>query len=266
MTGKRIRRGARRGPPAGYIYGAPLRKDPNSTVIGFGNDRLHVREIPCRDARKMVVENHYSGKFVNNSYVHLGVVFRGKIKGVMQFGYAMNPASGSSVVEGTGSREYLELNRMWISDACPRNTESMALGHAIRYIRRAYPAVRWVQSFADERCGGMGVVYQAAGFVFLGTHKCVFLRANGEYFHHIALDPFRGGAKATARLRAAMARGEAEKITVRQFRYIRFLAPRFARGLKYTPKPFPKPDNAARPLDAPVPTGASRAQPPGAAP
>ena len=82
----------------------------------------------------------------------------------MQFGYAMTPHLMSKVVAGTGSTDYLELNRMWLDDAAPRNSESRALSYAIKYIRRACPRVRWIQSFADERCGGLGVVYQAAGF------------------------------------------------------------------------------------------------------
>ena len=54
---------------------------------------------------------------------------------------------------------------MWLSDDAPRNSESRAISYAVKYIRKACPSVVWIQSFADERCGGLGVVYQAANFL-----------------------------------------------------------------------------------------------------
>jgi hypothetical protein len=58
-----------------------------------------------------------------------------------------------AIVAGTSSTDYLKLNRMWLSDLCPKNSESRAIGHALAYIRRAPPHIRWVQPSADERCG-----------------------------------------------------------------------------------------------------------------
>ena len=60
---------------------------------------------------------------------------------------------------------------MWLSDDAPRNSESRAISYALKYIRRACPSVAWVQSYADERCQGLGVVYQACSFLYLGFHK-----------------------------------------------------------------------------------------------
>lgn len=49
-----------------------------------------------------------------------------------------------------------------------RNSESRALGIAMRMIRKAYPHIEWVISFADGAQCGDGTIYRAAGFVLTG--------------------------------------------------------------------------------------------------
>ena len=136
-------------PEPGYIMGA-------TGPQGFGYEAFYVAQIPCRDARAIIIAHHYSHRVVNNSYLHLGVFREGALEGVLQWGYALCPARAGKVVEGTVQGQYMELNRMWLSDDAPRNSESRAISYALKYIKRACPSVAWVQSFADERCKGMG--------------------------------------------------------------------------------------------------------------
>ena len=70
-------------------------------IIGFGSDDWHVKEIDRKLSNDLIVKNHYSKKFCNATYIHLGVFICGELLGVLQYGYAMNPASCGSVVEGT---------------------------------------------------------------------------------------------------------------------------------------------------------------------
>ena len=153
----------------------------------------------------------------------------------------MNPASADSVVAGTAMNEYLELNRMWLDDIAPRNSESRALAASIRLIRRVRPAVKWIQSFADERCGLFGTVYQAAGFTYHGEHRGVFWELDGEFYHNSLVTNGRTAhMPRPSFIRANLDR--ATRRTLRQFRYLRFLKPRFARGCRHPVRPFPKPD------------------------
>lgn len=226
--------------PRGHIFDqAP---DSPRRAVGFGDAEFEVREIPRRLAAETIVANHYSRRIVMNSYIHLGVFLRGAFVGALQFGYAMNPASGGSVVTGTGNREYLELNRMWLSDVVPRNGESMAISFALKYIRARYPAVQWVQSFADERCGCFGVVYQACNFLYCGHHRTNFYLLDGEWFHEMLLTAHRKmGARGTF-LRDNLHR--AEKRSFRQFRYLYFLRQSARRRLLHRVFPYPKPEAA----------------------
>lgn len=218
------------GPP-GYIMGA-------TGPQGFGTADFYVAQIPCATARAVIIEHHYSHRVVNNSYLHLGVFREGAFVGVLQWGYALNPARAGKVVANTTQGQYLELNRMWLSDDAPRNSESRAISYALKYIRRACPSVAWVQSFADERCQGLGVVYQACSFLYLGCHESPFYALDGEVYHNILATAKRQGNKRGAYLRANLDR--ARKIMLRQYRYIRFLKTDWLRRLRPPILPYPK--------------------------
>jgi adenine modification enzyme len=214
-------------------------RDENGTAVGFGDERYQVRVIPRAQAVATIIAHHYSGRIVNNSYVHLGVFLDGAYVGALQFGYALNPNSGGRVVPGTPNRGYLELNRMWIADSVPRNGETMALAFAVRYIRTAYPGVAWIQSFADERCGRWGAVYQAASFLYCGFHWTDFWRLDGVWYHDMLLTAHKKGGQRGAYLRANLARAERHRF--RQFRYFRPFHPAARRGLRLSVLPYPKP-------------------------
>lgn len=224
------------GETTGYLFSA----DGAGDAIGFGDAAFAVALLDRHVANDIIIANHYSRRVYRGSTLHLGVWIGGALLGVLQFGYAMNPASAGSVVTGTAMTEYLELNRMWLDDAAPRNSESRALAAAIRLIRRVRPAVKWIQSFADERCGLFGTVYQAAGFTFHGEHLGRFWELDGDWYHD-SLMTNRARSIGPRASHLIANRDRATKHLLRQFRYLRFLKPRFARGCRYPVRPFPKP-------------------------
>jgi len=68
-------------------------------IIGFGSDEFSIKELDRNKANKIIVENHYSKKFYNATYIHLGVYIKTELVGVLQFGYAMKQASSGSSFE-----------------------------------------------------------------------------------------------------------------------------------------------------------------------
>jgi len=150
-------------------------------VYGFGDNAFRVEFIPRDEANATIAANHYSRKFFNLSILHFGVYIGPDRVGVLQYGYAMNPASGGGIVAGATADTFLELNRMWLDDRAPRNSETRALAYTLKVIRRTRPRVGWIQSFADERCGRLGVVYQAANFLYCGEHESLFWELDGEW-------------------------------------------------------------------------------------
>lgn len=103
---------------------------------------IRVAPITAEAARHTVRCYHYSGKVVNNSQLNLGVFLNERLEGVMQFGPSMDKSKLQGLVEGTPWNGFLELNRMAFSERLPRNSESRALGVAMRMIKKnlsAYP-------------------------------------------------------------------------------------------------------------------------------
>jgi hypothetical protein len=130
-----------------------------------------LRPIPAADARRVVEREHYSGKVVQNSQLHIGVFYGGQLEGAMQFGPSLDKRKVAGLVRDSGWHQFTELNRMAFSDRLPRNSESRALGVAMRLIAKHAPQVKWVVSFADGAQCGDGTIYRASGFVLTGIKE-----------------------------------------------------------------------------------------------
>lgn len=130
-----------------------------------------VRVIPSTIANPFIRAHHYSGKVVQNSKLHFGVFLDGNLHGVMSFGPSLDKSKVMRLVEGTGWNEFLELNRMAFDDYLPRNSESCAIGRAMRLIRKNAPQIKWVVSFADGCSCGDGTIYRASNFVLTGIKE-----------------------------------------------------------------------------------------------
>ena len=225
--------------PAGPVVVQPSLFGP-ARVEGWRRGGMLVAYVDRDTANDVIRRNHYSGTVTSHTTHHIGVwTVVGGFVGVLQWGYAMNPASGQSIVPDLDVSEWLELNRMWMDDRAPRNTESTAIGLAVRLLQRNVPRLRMLQSFADERCGGLGVVYQACSFGFYGGHVSDFYELDGEWYHQVLLTNSRQKDEPRAkRLAAGMDR--AIKHELRQFRYLRFLDKRAEATCLLKRQPYPK--------------------------
>jgi len=221
-----------------YIYSEQSSLWGDAEVLGFGSDEFYVKVIDRSLANDIIKKNHYSKKFYNATYIHLGLFVNNEIKGVLQYGYAMNPASCGSVVEGTKQNEYLELNRMWIADNVGQYPESKAISYSLKYIRRKYPKIKWIQSFADERCGGFGIVYQACSFGYYGEHNAIFWELDGEIYHNSLMTRNPKLAKSAKKIQEN--KDKANSYKLRQFRYIKFLDQREKKKCLLKEQPYPK--------------------------
>ena len=210
-----------------YIFSDQISLYGESECLGFGSKSFYIKEIDRKLANKIIIKNHYSKKVYNATYIHLGLFENDKLVGVLQYGYAMNPASCGSVVEGTKQNEYLELNRMWLSDDIQiKYPESQAISMSISYIKKKYKTIKWIQSFADERCGGFGIVYQACSFNYYGEHTSSFWELDGETFHNSIMTSEKAGPRGFKLLNDPNNKDRVIKHSLRQFRYIKFFRPK----------------------------------------
>lgn len=175
----------------------------------MGNAKqLIVKPISAQDANRIVRALHYSGKVVNNSQVHLGVFMDGKCGGAMQFGPSLDKRKMLGLVTGTLWNEFIELNRMAFADWLPRNGESRCIGFAMRWLKKTYPWIKWVVSFADGTQCGDGTIYRASGFVLTGLKKNnqIWQAPSGEVFNDTSIRPGIGGKKEIDRAKQVFSR------------------------------------------------------------
>jgi len=75
---------------------------------------------------------------------------------------------------GGRQKDVYELNRLWIDDSLPKNTESQFVGWCLRKLRKERPRIILV-SYADtaqknpKGQAHRGVVYQATNWLYTGT-------------------------------------------------------------------------------------------------
>lgn len=224
-----------------YIYSEQSSLWGDRKLLGFGSSDFYIKEIDRDLANNIIEINHYSKKYFNNSYIHLGLYINNIIRGCLQYGHLMNNNSVSSIVSETKNGEAIELNRMWIADNVGKYPESRAISYSLKYIRRKYPKIKWIQSFADERCGSYGIVYQACSFGYYGEHLSEFYEYEGQYYHKTMFSNL--GKSGTHSFKAKNMRAnvdKAKKIKFRQFRYIKFLDQREKKKCLLKEQPYPK--------------------------
>lgn len=228
----------------GFIYSEQIPMFGHKDIIGYGTKEFYIKEIDRDLACKIIINNHYSKKVYNGTYINLGVFINSELLGVLQYGYAMNPASCNSVVEGTEMNQYLELNRMWLDDKALRNSESMAISYSVKFIKGKYKTIKWIQSFADQRCGGLGIVYQACSFNYYGEHTSDFWELGDTMYHNTSMtvskksDRYKNNVGGCQYLQ--INKEKATKHSLRQFRYIKFLDKSWIIKCKHKQKPFLK--------------------------
>jgi hypothetical protein len=196
-----------------------------------------VKPISSADAAKIVRAYHYSGKTAANSQLHFGVFLDGKCGGAMQFGPSLDKSKMLGIVKDTKWNGFLELNRMAFSDWLPRNSESRALGVALRMIKKNYPHIEWVVSFSDGTQCGDGTIYRASGFVLtqIRENKTILKLPNGEITTDLTLNI--SGAK-TGKTAGWWKKNGAVPLKGFQLRYIYFLNPEARSRLTVPEIPF----------------------------
>lgn len=186
-----------------------------------------LKPISAKEANALVKRVHYSGKVVQNSQLHIGVFYHGRLEGAMQFGPSLDKRKIQGLVEGTPWNGFLELNRMAFGDVLPRNSESRAIGVAMKLLRKHRPDVQWVVSFADATQCGDGTIYRASGFVLTGVkeNNSTWVLPSGEVFSSFTATAHRATEQnGTAGVQYIRDLGGV-KATGYQLRYIYFLDP-----------------------------------------
>ena len=122
---------------------------------------LTVANIERKIAQETVVREHYLHRRTSVSYA-MGLWDDEELVGVVTFG---TPPSRHLQISAcrTNPELVVELNRLWVDDRMPRNTESWFIARALKLLP---PLI--VVSYADTKFGHWGHMYRAANFFYAG--------------------------------------------------------------------------------------------------
>lgn len=133
-------------------------------------------QIEKREAVELVIEKHYLHRKCPISYAW-GIKIGEETKGVLTIG---KPASWSTSCGLVGenklqmknpaarTHDVYELNRLWLDDSLPRNSESRFIAWCLKELRKKNPSAILV-SYADGKQGHVGYVYQATNWIYTGS-------------------------------------------------------------------------------------------------
>ena len=143
---------------------------------------LHLIPIPKVEAKKLIVNHHYSHSFPGGTKLTFGVILKSKLLGVMAFG--VGPYFGYKLVEKATPDDVITLTRLWLSDELPGNSESKVLGIALRSLKKN-TNLKFVIAYSDPAAGHFGTIYQATNWLYTGFSTAMPLYDIGDgTLHH----------------------------------------------------------------------------------
>lgn len=157
---------------------------------------MRVAPIASSLATELVVAHHYLHRRPPTSYAY-GLLDGGTVWGVVTFGTPPSRHLQMSACPDSPSL-VVELNRLWVHDDLPDNSESWFVSRALKLV-----PPRIVVSYADTREGHYGYVYRALNFHYAGWTD---MDRKTPRFDYVPIDPtkhsrdaFRTGVKERTR-------------------------------------------------------------------
>jgi hypothetical protein len=137
--------------------------------------------------RKFLKRWHYSD-YVNIQAKHTFCLFREgnfgipEMVGVCIYTRPAGPSAGQSYYPEAPDK-VLELRRLCLIDATPKNAESFFVSRTIKWLK-GNTDWEFILSYADMEQGHSGVIYRASNFQYLGvTGAGKTLEVDGKRFH-----------------------------------------------------------------------------------
>jgi hypothetical protein len=134
----------------------------------------------------MIVKNHYTHKW-SLCQVSYGIFYitdvdssffdvkEEKFIGAIVFGQPVGRSAAESVSSKISIDEVFELTRLYIHDGYGRNIESYCLTKAIQFLKRDFPEIKAIITYADGEQGHRGIIYQACNFHYQGNSSLALM-------------------------------------------------------------------------------------------
>jgi hypothetical protein len=144
----------------------PLFQGEDGGAIPTSALQLRFRQIQSQTMNEIVVKNHYAHRAVPSTW-SFGCFFNQELLGVISFGKPASPHLCRGICGDENSSRVYELNRLWLDDVCPKNSESRFISWSIRQLSEVRPSLILV-SYADTGAGHTGGIYAATNWIYTG--------------------------------------------------------------------------------------------------
>lgn len=229
-------------------------------------DKVSIRKISKRVAKRIIVDNHYTHAWTSCRYA-LGIYYEGdgdsffggeELIGCIVYGHPVGASAADSISPELGKENVLELKRLWIADGYGKNIESYSISQSFKWLRENAPYVKALISYSDSEQDHLGTIYQATNWLYVGTSKeiqlmdnyRISLQENPYDWIHSRTSFSRWGSTNLEHLRREIGKeGYSEFWRMKEpfkFRYIYILETnkkkkkKFLNDLKHKPRPYPK--------------------------
>ncbi len=146
---------------------------------------ISIKEVQSKDVRELIEKNHYSHKCTPNHFLSFDV---NNGQGALQLGFGIRPHKKNNISSLITTDNYCEFDRMWLSDELPKYSESQTISLLLKYLKKHYPKIKFVITYADGSAGNKGIIYQATNAIKLEPILCDFyLLPNGERVHPVSM-------------------------------------------------------------------------------
>jgi len=144
------------------------------------NKDLYIDYCSQKASEYSVYKWHYSKRMPKSKLVRFGVWEKGEFKGTVIYGLGANPKSGAFLQ--VDNFQCPELVRVALSTH--KNPVSKIVGYTLRKLKKDYPKLKAVVSYADPEQDHKGKIYQAMNWYYLGTtSKAKVYIQNGKEIH-----------------------------------------------------------------------------------
>ena len=143
------------------------------------------KPIDKKRAKRFIASYHYAKSTPSTVKMSYGLFLDDELVGVSMWGYGVRPMHTiKKLFPSLDVSEYLELNRLCLLDKMPRNSETSFIKECVNSIKKDFPKVKVLFSWADGLRGKVGYVYQASNWLYGGFIKSEFyITKDNEVVH-----------------------------------------------------------------------------------
>lgn len=152
----------------------------------FDSSRVILREVSKKTAKSMIIKNHYSHKWTLCRIAY-GIFYKTdidskffdekkqKLVGVIVYAQPVGRSAAQSISDSVKINEVFELTRLWIEDGYGKNIESYCISQSLKMVKRDFPQLKCIVSYADGEQNHRGIIYQASGFYYQGNSSLALM-------------------------------------------------------------------------------------------